>query len=502
MKRTTRTLVAVAPLLLLVGCQQEEAGQMEMAATAADVVMVLPVTTASDEAMQEFMQGQHALDVERGQDANEHFKRAVELDPDFCMAYLSAAWTAPSLDEFRTNLQLAAEHSAGASEAERLLVEYTQKSFDRDREGQLQAAQRLVEVEPSSPRAWVTLAEIQGTLDQNSEARASLTRALELEPEFVPAHIALVNSYLFVEPKDYSVAEEHAQRVAQAEPDETVSHDYLGDVYRAQNELEQARDAYTRAAELDPDNGLPLQQRGHVNTFLGDYDAARADYDAAIALGRGNQKASYGQYRAMVSVYAGEPEAAISEFMELARAIDGMDIPNPVGQKITALTNAANIAAHYGLFPELDAALEQRTALMVDRADEVGTDEFRRGQLSNIALWEGWAAAFKGDYATARAKVEEYRGFVEPDRNPRKDDPAHLVLGRIEQLQGNHQAALAHYEQVPGDDPYFNYQRAVVLEAIGETERAMEIYEELARYNFSNVEYALVRADAIAKVSM
>ncbi|UCC71020.1 MAG: tetratricopeptide repeat protein [Gemmatimonadota bacterium] len=500
MKRATRTLVAAMPLLLLVGCQQQEAERMEMAA--ADVVMVIPVTTASDEAMQEFMQGQHAFDVERGLDANEHFKRAIEIDPNFCMAYLSAAWSAPSLDEFRTNLQLAVEHSAGASEAERLLVEYTQKSFDRDREGQLQTAQRLVEVEPSSPRAWLTLSEIQATLNQTSEARASLTRALELEPEFVPAHIALVNSYLFVEPKDYSTAEEHAQRVVQAEPDETVSHDYLGDVYRAQNELEQARDAYTRAAELDPEDGLPIQQRGHVHTFLGDYDAARADYDAAIALGKGNEKASYGQYRAMVSVYAGEPEAAIGEFMELARAIDDMDIPNAIGQKITALTNAAVVAMEYRLFPEMDAALEQRTALMMERMEEVGTDEFRRGQLGNIALFDGWTAAFKGDYATALAKVEEYRGFVEQDRNPRKDEPAQLLLGMIEQLQGNHQEALAYFEQVPPDDPYFNYQRAVALEAVGETERAMEIYEELARYNFSNVNYALVRADAIAKVSM
>lgn len=502
MKRASRTLVAIAPLLLLVGCQQEEAGRMEIAAMAADVVMKMPVTTASDEAMQEFMHGQRAFDVERTLDANEHFKKAVELDPDFCLAYLNVAWTAPSLDEYRTNLQMAAEHSEGASEAERLLVEYTQKAFDRDREGQTQVAQRLVEVEPSSPRAWLTLAEIQATLNQTSEARASLTRALELAPEFVPAHIALVNSYLFVEPKDYSAAEEHAQRVVQAEPEEMVSYDYLGDVYRAQNELEQARDAYTRAAELDPESGLPLQQRGHVNAFLGDYDAARADYDAAIALGKENEKASYGQYRAMVSVYAGEPEAAIGEFMELARAIDGMDIPNALGQKITALTNAAVIALEHRLFPELDAALEQRTALMMERMEEVGTDEFRRGQLGNIALVDGWAAAFKGDYATALAKVEEYRGLVEPDRNPRKDEGAQYLLGMVEQLQGNHQEALAHFEQLPPVDPYLNYQRAVALEALGETERAMEIYEELARYNFSDVNYALVRADAIAKVSM
>jgi len=48
-----------------------------------------------------------------------------------------------------------------------------------------------------------------------------------------------------------------------------------------------------------------LQQRGHVNSFAGDYDAARADYDSAMAMGRGNERGFFAPFRAYVSAYAG-----------------------------------------------------------------------------------------------------------------------------------------------------------------------------------------------------
>jgi tetratricopeptide (TPR) repeat protein len=327
--------VLVLALLPLIGCQQEQAGRMEMAA--ADVVMVMPVTSSSDAAMETFMEGQHAMDMGRTVDANAQFRRAVEQDPEFCMAYLRTANTAQSLEEFQTNLQMAASLAEGASEAERLMVEFNQKGFENDAEGQLGTAERLVEIQPTSPRAWLTLAGIQTALGQITEARASLVRATELAPELVPAYVQLANSYVFNDPKDFARAAENAQKAVDSAPDEPMPHDILGDVYRAQNELEQARDAYTRAAELDPSSGLALQQRGHVNSFLGDYDQARADYDAAIALGTPNEKANYSVYRALVSVHAGDPEAAIDELNELVGAIDGMAAPNALGIKIFAL---------------------------------------------------------------------------------------------------------------------------------------------------------------------
>ncbi len=377
-----------------------------MAGATADVVMVIPATTASAEALQYFRAGQRAMDVGRFVDANAEFQKAVEVDPDFARAYLNAANTANSLDEFRTNLELAGEYAEGASEAEKLLIERAQKGFDNDVEGQLQLANQLVELEPTSPRAWLALAGIQAALSNHEEERASAMKAADLSPGFAPAYAQLGNSYLFNEPKDFSRAEEYMQKVVDLEPEEPLPYDFLGDVYRAQNELEKARDAYTRSADLDPTNGLPLQQRGHVNSFLGDYDEARADYDAAIALGKANEKAAFAIWRALVSVHAGYPQAAIDELNGLVEAIDDMGIPGPSGLKIFALSEQAVIALHHGLFTAAERALELRSALMMEQAERVGTDEFRRGQEAGIAYFEGVLDAQRGDYGTASTKAQ------------------------------------------------------------------------------------------------
>jgi tetratricopeptide (TPR) repeat protein len=90
---------------------------------------------------------------------------------------------------------------------------------------------------------------------------------------------------------------------------------------------------------------------------------------------------------------------------------------------------------------------------------------------------------------------------VEPDQNPRKNEPAHDLMGQIELLQGNYEAALAHFEQGNLDDTYMTYMRAVAHEGAGNAERARELYERVARNNFNSVGFALVRADAMAKIS-
>ncbi len=499
MKRVIKRTAPVLLLALLAACPGETQQQGAMATM--DVMMGIPVTTTSDVAREHLAQGMHASDMARGFDARDHLDAAIEADPSFAYAYLNRAYNAQSQEEFLENIRKAGEHMAGASEAEQLEIQIGQKFLENDLEGQLELGRRLVELLPNSPRAWLDYAALQTNANDHAGARASMAKASDLMPDFAAAHLAAANSYLNNEPKDFAEAEVHARRVIELEPNEQNSHDIMGDIYRAQNRLVDARDSYTRAAELAPELASPLQQRGHVNSFLGEFEAARADYDAAIALGRGAEPAAFRTWRAYVSIYEGQPEAAIAELEGLVDDVDAMGVPNARGIKIGALTDIAQIQMQNGMYDDAAATLAQRAVLTREQADLTGTDEARRGTEAAIAYFEGELAARRGDFETATAKANEFMTLMEPISDPTKNEPAHYLMALIAELQGDYSGALAHYEQADRDNIIVTYHVAICQEGAGNTAEAKRLFGEVARYNFNFVNYALIRGDAMARAS-
>lgn len=496
------TLVLVS---LVAACARKPAAEQEaptaMVAQKGDVVMMVPLTTSSEEAKGQFLKGLRETDRGRFVEAQRHFGLATDADPGFALAYWGMAINSTSLEAFAESLKKANELADGASEAEALFIKSLQKGFENDLEGQLEMRERLVEVQPDSPRAWLSLAQSQASLGHYEKERATAIKATELALDFVPAYVQLGNSYLFNEPRDFSKAEENMRKIVELEPDEQQSYDLLGDVYRAQGKLTEARNSYTRAADLDPTNGSALQQRGHVNSFLGNWEEARADYDAAMELSDPSIRANFGTWRALVSVYEGSSEASIAELNELIASVDQMNIPAPRSAKINALINLISIAAHEGLFEEADKAIEQCRTLMMEQAEEVGTDEFRRNQEATMAYFDGILAARKGDFVGAMAEAEDYMASVEPNANPRKNEAAHEVIGLTALLQEDYDGAIEHYLQTDTTNIYAKYHLALAYEGAGETEKAQDLFKEVADYNFNFVGYALIREETASRLN-
>ena len=464
-------------------------------------VMVLPVTTTSDEAREQFMSGLYAMDMGRIIDARVYFEKAVELDTAFVLAYLNLANAANSIEMFNMNLRKAEKAASGASREEQILIEIARKGFDNDVEGQLTSANELLEIAPESPRANLSLAGVQSGMNRHDEARQSMTRAIALAPDMAAAHMQAGNSYLFGEPRDLDRAEQYMLKAADLAPNEPIPYDLLGDVYRAQGQLEKARDAYTQAGQYSGDDGLPFQQRAHVNSFLGDYEAARADYDKAISMARANQAAVFGVFRAFVHVHAGDPSAAIDELKWLTAEIDKMDIPGPTGTKIFSLGSATNIALHHGMIDEAETLIADWSALMHVQSEKVGTDEFRRAQMAGIAYIEGMLAVKKGEFDKANEKANEIAKLVEPDANPRKMEPVHEMRGAIALEQSNYEEAAGHFQMGNHENNiYIKYHLAKALEGAGQTDQAMKLYEDVATWNFNGAGAALTRKEAIDKV--
>ena len=452
--------------------------------------------TKSVAARSEFYQGLRDLDAERFIAARTHFNAAVAADPGFAIGQLYAAFNGASLADYKTHLDAAVGAVDGATPAEQLWIRAEKKNSDNDVAGQIELAEQAREAMPENPRIYLYLAGALFNANKRDESRATLLRATEIDPSYPQAWIQLGNSYLVTEPRDIEKADAYIRKAVALQPNEAVVHDYMGDVYRAENKLPQARAEYTRMAQLAPDRGEGFQQRGHVNSFLGNFAEARADYDRAIALSDPTLKPGYAIFKALVSVYANDPAAAESELDRIANTADASS-RNVNGTKIFALTSEARIALHNRHLDVAQNAIDQlREVYRKQAAEEGRSDAFRRNAEVQIAYYEGMLAARRGDYAAARAKANDIMTLVAQDQSPRKNEPAHEVLALTDFLQGNFQSAADHYAEANPDDVYLWYYRGLALDGAGKKAEAKEFFKRAAGWNFNGAQTALVKNDA------
>ncbi|MGQ0815483.1 MAG: tetratricopeptide repeat protein [Gemmatimonadota bacterium] len=497
MKRVPSFISGLAAVVLISACgagtpQNETAREQQLG--------LWPMTTSSEEARQQVADGVRELDMARPEEAYSHFERALAADPNAAMAHLYAWASAQSLEAGYAHMAKAKELAPTASELERAIIEALSKSVDNDNEGALAAADRVVKLDPNNPRSWVLLGDMRDALAQRAEARAAWAKGIEIAPNFAPVYVRASISYTLVEPRDLPKGEELARKAVELEPNEPNVYDILGDALRAQGKLAEAAQAYTKQAELDPTKGAALQQRGHVNTFLGRYSEARADYDAAVALAVGNAKPGLAMYRALVHIYEGDRKAAIDELERLYNSIDGMNIPDPVGLKLFVAGPQFNTAVASGMLADAERFAKRLEELGQLQIKQAKSEEFARGVRATKAFRAGILATYKGDYARARQQAAEYMKIREPEHNPTRNRPAHDLLGLTALKERKFEEAVREFEQGSPNNIFTNYHHALALEGAGRAAEAQKLFDKVANFYFNNELLAMVHADAIAKV--
>ena len=462
----------------------------------------IPITTTSTSARTHFTVGEKLLDVGRPREAREHFRLAVEQDPTFAYGWLNLAFSAPSTQEFKEELDRAAQNLANKSEGERLRIEIARTFLDNNAERRLELAQTLVKTYPNSPRAWIVLGTAQSALNRHTMARESFGRAVALDPTMFLAQTALGFSYLFSEPRDLTKAKQYMEQGIAAEPNEAKGYEFLGDVNRARNQLEEARAAYARATEKDPKLAVAVLKKGHINSFLGNYAEARSAYDAAIADGKEADKVTYGVFRAYANVHAGQPKAAIEELTEVARSADAAVPSKQInGAKAFALVSAVQIALHSDLLDDAERVLALYAPVVRADAQAVNDASNTRLTEAGVLAWESQLAARRGDFATALAKANEHKRLVENDQNPRRFETYHSLLGLIELRKKDFAQAIPHFRQADLTDVYQKYHLALALEGAGQSAEARKLYQDVASWNFNSVGFALTRRDAMRRAT-
>lgn len=462
----------------------------------------IPVTTDVREARTLFLQGRDALDLGRNEQARDFFERAIRADSTFALALLSRGLVAETPDEETAFLDRAARHASSASPGEQLLIGLHRAGVQNDLPRRAALARRLREAFPNGSRALYEAAMVAAEEQRPYEARDLLETSIDHNGLFAPALRAMVRSYLFDDPVDAREAERYASRYVSLYPEEADAHILLGDVYRAQNQYEDARGAYTRAAILDRDSYIAHIKRGHALTFIGLYDDARKDYARATELGHGAAKARAANYRTLTWIHAGDIPTAIAENEAVLHALPllGLEESTDLPAYVSLWQSRFRMCLEARRFDDAASALAVCARLARAIATKVAAPNYQRVTESEIALLEADLALARNEIVAAQGHVDRAADFLRPIRSARKWEHTELLRARIALAEQQPARALEHLSEANQDLIQVKYYRGLALEAMGRVEEARAMFDAVASWDFNDIEFALIRGKAVARL--
>jgi tetratricopeptide (TPR) repeat protein len=492
MIKKIKTTIWLLPALLclFIACQSSNENKM----TYPDDE--IPVSTTSDEAMQEFLKGLELLDQGHFQEARPFFDKALELDPNFVSARMYRANSASSAKDWAENRDKFLAMREKANEGEVMMMDIIEANLANDPQKRKTTILQLTEKYPKSARAVDYLAGYHSGQDETEKARETWARAITLDPDYLPAINSLGFSYLFTSPKDYSKAQKYFELAVEKAPQSSKAHINLGDYHRAQGDLEKALASYMKAAELDPNDDVAYSKAGHANSFLGNLEAARKNYSDSRAVSEFGL-AGY-NFEANTYILEGDHEKALAYLQQAIEEVDQKEVPesNKLWAIMGLTSDCAAIAMHQGNSEALKGFVAEMKPMSDQMIKEINGSGFTMNQKANIHFWEAMTHATAGNYDEAAATAELIKSDMEASDNPNKYRRYHRVHAYVNYQLGNYEKALEHMAELDEDDVYNKYWMAKAYKGMGDDEKAMKLFEEIVNDNFNSVQYVLILNEA------
>jgi serine/threonine protein kinase/tetratricopeptide (TPR) repeat protein len=244
--------------------------------------------TSSNEAYQLYLRGRYHWSRRWKDDldkAIDSYKKAIEIDPNFALAY---AATAEAYNSMGKNPDAAPKDCIPLAKA---------------------AAMRALELDPMLPQAHSALADSLAIYDWNwAESERHFKKAFELDPNISYTHLVYSGSYLCaVGRKDEAVSE--AEKALRLEPLSLINNSVAVSAYMNAHQFDRALAQARTAFDLDPT--FPLARH-----WLGVALVANGKFDEAISLSQQATPDSTAGWLAVVSLayaYAKEGKRAEAE---------------------------------------------------------------------------------------------------------------------------------------------------------------------------------------------
>jgi tetratricopeptide (TPR) repeat protein len=488
MKSTRFFLTAILLLGMMtwLGCNKTGSGANVASASEGKI----PITTKSEEAKKEFLEGRDLADRLLAQDSLQHFDKAIALDPDFASAELARANSSPTAKEFFAHQLKASVLADHVSDGEKLMILANEAGANGEVVKQKDYLEKLLAAYPNDERVQFAAAGFYFGQQQLDEAIAHYKKATELSPGFSPAYNVL--GYAYRQQGDYANAEQAFKKYVELIPNDPNPYDSYAELLLKMGRFDDSIVQYRKALAIDP-HFVPSHFGLSANyTYKGQPDQATAELQTIA-----DQARNDGELR---TAYFGMACVA-SDGGQFEKALQAMDKEYAVAEKKGDVASmAADLQAKGNILLAAqkndEAARQFERSLQLTESSTLSQeikDNAKLQQHYNLAE----IAIAKKDYAAAKAHAETYRQGAEASKGNFRIKQGHELAGRIAIAQKDYDKAIAELQQANDQDPANLYRLSLAYAGKGDSTQALEFAKKAAEFHsLPMLNYAFTRAKA------
>jgi tetratricopeptide (TPR) repeat protein len=233
-------------------------------------------TTSSPEALVEFQAGIDAQMKLYYDDAEEYFRHAYELDPDFVMAKLYYSDYVRREDkELAKKMweEVLAIDTSNLNPREQFFIERSRAYHDERSEDIVALVDEYIAKYPNDPYILNQKALRTWHLGELEEAERLYQRLVEINPNRVIAYNQL--GYITMMQGRFAEAEEYFKSYRFIAPDQANPYDSLGELFITVGRYDEAEETLEKAIEIKPDFWASYQHLVLMKSFNGDLEGTR-----------------------------------------------------------------------------------------------------------------------------------------------------------------------------------------------------------------------------------
>ncbi len=406
-------------------------------------------------------------------------EKAIEIDPEFAMAYYGLAWcywTMRYNTEARKYFLMAMKLIDRVSERERLRIQGDYYIQSEMRDKAIDVYKTLLDLYPED---WIgnnSLGLIYNSMEEWDKGieRFEVNVKNKVENPYSYENISFAYRAKGMYAKTEEILRDHLRNIS----DHFFIHWQLTHTYLCQREFGLAMAEINKAISINPNSYYNISLKGNIHLYKGELDKAEKEYRRILEIDEpAFQRTGRGKL-ADLYVLQGEYERAIEQVQQ------GIKLAEKTGEKVWASGFYLYLAFLYLQTGDFQQALEE-----CNKSLGSAVEIRNKGLQINALYWKGISCLKLDSVDEAQRVADELKILIEQGMNAKIMRFYFLLMGNIELERKNFSEAIEYFERAisllsyqrgSGDDhALFSDSLALAYYKTQNLEEAQEEYEKI-----------------------